>query len=117
MTIARTGLALAGLLAAGSAAIAHHGWGEYDSTKTMTITSPIDTVSAGNPHVSLRLRHERKLWTAVLAPPSRMSTRGLAPESLKPGLSVTVEGYPSKKGDPEMRAERITVAGAKVELR
>ena len=117
MPTARWGLGLAALLAAGSVALAHHGWGEYDAAKVMTVASPIETVMPGNPHVSVRLKHDGKLWTVVLAPPSRMSSRGLPPESLKAGLAVTVEGYPAKNGDPEMRAERITVAGTKVELR
>ena len=117
MLTAGLGVGLAALLAAGGVALAHHGWGEYDATKIMTVASPIDTVMPGNPHVSVRLKHDGKLWTVILAPPSRMTTRGLPPESLKAGLAVTVEGYPSKNGDPEMRAERITVAGTKVELR
>jgi hypothetical protein len=36
---------------------------------------------------------------------------------LKPGATVSVEGYPSTRTPREMRAERITVAGKTVELR
>lgn len=104
-------------LGAAGAALAHHGWGEYDANTVLRITSPIDEVSPGNPHVTIKLKNAGKTWTSVLAPPSRMTTRGLPPESLVRGTSVTVEGYPAKDGKPEMRAERITVAGKTVELR
>ena len=98
-------------------ALAHHGWGEYDATKVFTISSPLEQVSPGNPHVTVAVKHGGRTWTAVLAPTSRMNARGLPPESLKPGLAVQLEGYPAKNGVAEMRAERITVAGKTTELR
>lgn len=110
------GSALAASLA-GGAAFAHHGWGEYDAAKIFTIEAPIETAKPGNPHVAVTVKHDGKTWLAVLAPPSRMTTRGLPPETLKPGLAVKLEGYPKRGGEPEMRAERITVAGKTVELR
>jgi hypothetical protein len=36
---------------------------------------------------------------------------------LKPGATVTLEGYPNRDKPEEMRAERITVGGKTVELR
>lgn len=110
------GSALAATLVT-SAAFAHHGWGDYDAAKMFTIEAPIETAVPGNPHVVVTVKHAGKTWLAVLAPPSRMTTRGLPPETLKPGLEVKLEGYPKKGGEPEMRAERITVAGKTVELR
>jgi len=106
----------AGLLASGIA-LAHHGWGSYEAGRIFTITSPVEKLEWQNPHVHLVVRHENKSWEAVLAPPSRMNTRGLHPEMIGPGTQVTLEGYPSSKGDPEMRAERIVVAGKTYELR
>ena len=58
-----------------------------------------------------------KTWEVVLAPPSRMTSRGLTEEMLKVGSTATVEGYQSKSDEKEMRAERISVAGKTVELR
>jgi len=46
-----------------------------------------------------------------------MSARGLTPEMLKPGVTVTLEGYPSTRVANEMRAERITAGGQTFELR
>ena len=36
---------------------------------------------------------------------------------VKDGTVATIEGYPRTDGTPEMRLERITVAGKTVELR
>ena len=58
-----------------------------------------------------------KAWLVVLAPPSRMKSRGLAEEMLKVGTTATVVGYPHRANPDEVRAERITVAGKTIELR
>jgi hypothetical protein len=99
------------------AASAHHGWGSYDASKRFTISAPVDTLSWSDPHVHIMLKYEGASWEATLAPLSRMQTRGLSQEMLKPGTPVVVEGYPSTRNAHEMRAERITVAGKTVELR
>src|SRR5215218_6802199 len=107
-------LAAAGLLLVSVAALAHHGWGSYDASKPVTVQSPVEKLKWENPHVHVDLRHEGAVWEAVLAPRSRMEARGLKPEMLKTGATVTVEGYPAIRGARELRAERITVGGKTV---
>jgi hypothetical protein len=109
--------ALLAALVASAPALAHHGWGSYDAAKVFTITAPVEHLDWSNPHAHLRLRHQGEMWEATLAPLSRMQLRGLSEEMLKPGATVSVEGYPSTRTAREMRAERITVAGKTVELR
>lgn len=104
-------------LAAPVAALAHHGWSEYDSTQPLTLTGTIEEAGYEHPHGHVRLKTPTRVWLAVLAPPSRMDSRGLTKEMLKVGATATVQGYPSKVKPEEMRAERITVAGKTVELR
>ena len=53
----------------------------------------------------------------MLAPPSRMSSRGIAGTDIKAGMQATVEGYPKRDDPAEMRAERITLGGKVYELR
>lgn len=77
----------------------------------------IEESSYASPHGSIRLQADGRTWLVVLAPPSRMTNRGLTPEMLKVGTSVSVEGYQHKTDPGEMRAERITVDGKTVELR
>jgi len=98
-------------------ASAHHGWGNYDATQILTLTGKIVESSYQNPHGLLRLEVPGKTWMTVLAPPSRMQNRGLPPEQLTVGKSVTVVGYPHRSEAGELRAERIIVDGKSVELR
>ncbi len=105
------GIALAG------AAYAHHGWGSYDAGKMFTIQGAVSRLEWANPHVHIDLPHQGATWEIVLAPPFRMSNRGLSEALIKPGATVSVEGYPSTRVATEMRAERIVVDGKTFELR
>ena len=98
-------------------ALAHHGWSEYDSTKLLKLSGKIVESGYEHPHGFIRLETPGKTWLCLLAPPSRMEARGLAKDLLKPGGSVTVEGYANRGKPEEMRAERITAGGKTVELR
>jgi hypothetical protein len=97
-------------------AFAHHGWSGY-SDEVQKLSGTIEQASYTNPHGSIQLKTADKTWEVVLAPPSRMTSRGLTEEMLKVGTSATVEGYQSTSDDKELRAERITVADKTVELR
>lgn len=108
-------LTLAGAVTA--PALAHHGWGNYDSSTLVTLEGPIQSVSYSNPHVTIVLAGDEQVWEVILAPPSRMARRGIAEGELQVDLVVTVEGYASKVEDYELRAERITINGKTVELR
>jgi hypothetical protein len=113
--LARSLLAVA--LALPLAAPAHHGWSEYDQEKVLTLTGKVLESGYEHPHGHIRLETPGKTWTAVLAPPSRMENRGLKPEAIKAGATVTVVGYANRSKPEEMRAERITADGKTVELR
>lgn len=108
---------LAAGLAAAAPAVAHHGWGSYDSNTVLTIEAPIVEANYQYPHAAIFLDHDGQRWEIVLAPPSRMDRRGIPDGELAPGLVVKVEGYPSTAHEHEMRAERITLNGRTVELR
>jgi hypothetical protein len=110
-------LCVSGTMMTGGMALAHHGWGSYDASRQISITSPVQQANWQNPHVTVSVLHDDKNWEAVLAPPFRMNARGLEPEMIKPGTRITVEGYPSTSVETEMRAERIIVGGKTFELR
>ncbi len=97
--------------------LAHHGWSGYDSSKALKLTGKIVESGYEHPHGHVRLEAPGKTWHVVLAPPSRMSARGLPAAGLKPGNKADVVGYPNRKKPEEMRAERITANGKTVELR
>ncbi len=99
------------------AAWAHHGWGSYDAAKPITVAGPILTSKYENPHVSLTVRGNDKVWTVTLAPTSRMINRGALASLVAVGKNISAYGYRSTAQDDEMRAERITVDGKTVEMR
>lgn len=110
-------LCLSGALLTGGLAFAHHGWGSYDASQQFSIASAIRQSEWQNPHVVIVVTYNSANWEAVLAPPFRMSARGLNPGMLRPGTQVKLEGYPSTQVANEMRAERIIINGRTFELR
>ncbi len=108
---------LLSLLAVPAVALAHHGWSEYESSKTLKLTGTILESGYEHPHGFVRLETPGKTWHVVLAPPSRMEARGLAKEKIAKGAAATVEGYANRSKPEELRAERISVDGKTVELR
>jgi len=96
---------------------AHHGWGEYDSRKPLTLTGTIKASGYENPHSYVDLEADGKTWHAVLAPPSRMQARGVAREMLAPGGTVTVMGFPHKSRSTEMKAEQIKIGDKLTNIR
>ena len=109
--------AIIGAVAVVGVAAAHHGWSGYDASKTLTLTGIIKEFGYEHPHGSVRLETPGKTWVVVLAPPSRMENRGLKRETLAPGTTAIVVGYPNRTEPDEMRAERIAIAGKTTELR
>lgn len=100
---------------------AHHGWSAYHEDKPLNVQGTITQSSYVNPHGSMKLRvvtgDQEKIWDVVLAPVSRMQSRGLTEAMLKPGTTATVVGYQHREIATEMRAENVTIDGKKVELR
>jgi hypothetical protein len=106
---------LAALVA--TTASAHHGWSEYDADKPLQVAGTVEQAGYENPHGFVQLKTAGKTWHVVLAPPSRMQSRGLAKSDLVAGQKATVYGYPHRSESDEMRAERITIGGKTTELR
>ena len=107
--VAAAALALAG------PASAHHGWSDYDGDKPMTLKGRVKTASYENPHATITLDAEGKTYTVVLAPVSRMESRGATRESVAVGKDLTVVAYPSRTHAGELRAERILIPDGSTE--
>lgn len=111
-------IAVAGLLAATPVAVAaHHGWSSYIETEPVTLRGHFTEVTWGNPHGAAKMIWQGKEWDVVLAPVSRMTARGLQLEDVNAKQRVAITGYLRRDGTPEMRIERIEVAGKTIELR
>jgi hypothetical protein len=96
---------------------AHHGWGSYDASRTITVAGKVATSKFENPHVTITVQAPDKVWTVTLAPTSRMVNRGALAEMVAVGKAITAVGYASTATEGEMRAERITVDGKTIEMR
>ena len=108
---------LALVLSSTATLVAHHGWGEYDSRKPLTLTGTIKEAGYENPHAFIDLDADGAMWHAVLAPPSRMQARGVLRDQLTPGARVTVMGFPHKTRTTEMKAEQIRVGDRTTNIR
>lgn len=96
---------------------AHHGWSEYDASRPLQLVGTVEESGYVHPHGFVRLKTDDRIWTIVLAPPTRMQNRGLSKEMLATGNRASVYGYPKRDDAQELRAERITIGGKTTELR
>ena len=103
-------IVMIGLLMVSVPASGHHGTGiSYDLTKVTTSKGVIVSFAFRNPHAQLYwdVKDEQGNivhWSAEMNAPSNLEragwTRSAIVEALKPGLEVTVSGFPSKSGAP-----------------
>ena len=103
-------IVMIGLLMVSVPASGHHGTGiSYDLTKVTTSKGVIVSFAFRNPHAQLYwdVKDEQGNivhWSAEMNAPSNLEragwTRSAIVEALKPGLEVTVTGFPSKTGAP-----------------
>ena len=84
---------------------------------TETLTGTLEESTWGTPHATIKLKVGEASWKVILAPVSRMKTRGMSQEMIAKGAKVTVVGYPHREHKGELRAERITAGKSTFELR
>jgi hypothetical protein len=115
-------LALAGIITVcGSwGATAHHSFAVFfDSAKTVSVTGVVTDFQFKNPHGVIRLDAKDKAgkaeeWRFETNSPSVLKRRGWAPDSLKKGETVTVEGWPARDGSRYVRMRKVTRANGEV---
>jgi hypothetical protein len=104
-----------GFLALASVAFAHHGTANYDTTKTITIKGPVTDFQFINPHVLIFMdgkdeTGKQQKWQGELTSPNRLSRAGWTKSSIKPGDMITLSGYPTKSGSPEIWIQKVVLA-------
>src|SRR5262249_12133560 len=104
-TLMRTKLAVAiagVLLVAAVPVLAHHSFAsEFDSSKPVTLKGAVSKVEWMNPHIWIYIDTKDESgavahWQCEGGPPNSLTRQGWSRNSLKPGDTVTIEGFRAK---------------------
>ncbi len=103
---------VAGVCLAAPAAQAHHSFAVYfDPAKNVTVTGKVTAFRFTNPHGMIALDvtgADGKVteWRAETNAPVVLVRRGWTKDIVKPGDTITIEGWASRDGRPYMRLRR-----------
>lgn len=109
-------LVAAALVTLVAPASAHHGFGEFDETKVVTLTGVVESLKHENPHSAITLRAGADVWSLVLPSAAGFERFGLTAETFAVGATVTVKGYLHKKVKLTMRPEWLVRDGKNVQI-
>lgn len=115
----RFGLALAVVLGAGGAGLAHHSFAVFfDDTKSIQVTGTVTEFRFTNPHGIIAIEVTRggrkEVWRAETNAPTILRRLGWTRDILTAGEVVTIDGWPSRDGTNYMRMRRVTRADGTV---
>ena len=108
-------LVAAGLLLAGTAALAHHSFAaEFDQNKPITLKGTVTRVEWTNPHAWIYVNVKDAAgavsnWGAEMGPPHLLQRRGWRRDTLKLGEEVTISGSMARDGSKRMNASAVTL--------
>lgn len=107
-------------LFAASAAQAHHSFAVYfDPAKEVTITGKVTAFRFTNPHGLVVLsvtdaQGKVTEWRAETNAPVVLTRRGWTRDVIKPGDTITIEGWGSRDGKPYLRLRRALDASGRL---
>ena len=113
-------LAVAAALAlAPVAAQAHHSFAAFfDPEKSVTVTGTVTQFRFTNPHGMIAINVKKPdgstvEWRAETNAPVVLVQRGWSRDSIKPGMVVTIDGWPSRDGRNYLRMRAVRDANGK----
>jgi len=109
----------AGVLAASSPVLAHHGNAAYDGTVTMLKGATVTRLSWANPHTIVEFdvkddKGQLVHWAAELGSPSALGNLGWTKTSLTPGDTITVYVHQAKSKNPVGRIDHVVLADGSI---
>ena len=105
-------LIAAAALIAPFAASAHHSFAVFfDPSRNISVTGKVVEFRFTNPHGLVVLdvtdaQGRVRQWRAETNAPAVLVRRGWTREAIKPGETITIEGWPSRDGKPYIRLSR-----------
>jgi hypothetical protein len=93
--------------------MAHHSFSaEFDDQKSVTLVGTVTKLEWTNPHVWVYIdvkdeKGDLQHWQCESGPPNMLARAGWRKTSLKPGDSVTINGYRAKDGTNTISAHDI----------
>ena len=107
------------LVMACSPAQAHHSFAAFfEGSQSIKLTGKVTAFRFTNPHGIIAFEvtgpdGKVKLWAAETNSPAVLARRGWTRMSVKPGDTITVEGWPSRDGKPYLRLRQAMDAQGK----
>ena len=94
-----------GAILASSPSLAHHALIAFDNSRTIEVSGVIEEVFWANPHIRLAVRTADDTVWDLEGPSVNLTERntGIREESFPVGAEAIFTGFPSRRGDPEMR--------------
>jgi hypothetical protein len=95
-------------------ASAHHSFAVFfDPSKDISITGKVTAFRFTNPHGLVVMdvtdaQGRVREWRAETNAPAVLVRRGWTRDAIKPGDTITIEGWPSRDGKPYIRLRRAT---------
>ena len=93
---------------------AHHSFAVFfDPSKDISITGKVTAFRFTNPHGLVVMdvtdaQGRVREWRAETNAPAVLVRRGWTRDAIKPGETITIEGWPSRDGKPYIRLRRAT---------
>lgn len=113
-------LGAAAALAAAGTAHAHHSFAVFfDPEKSVKVTGKVTSFRFTNPHGTVALNVTKpdgkvEEWRAETNAPVILSRRGWTRDSVKPGQTITISGWPARDGRKYLRLMEARDAGGKL---
>lgn len=102
------------------AAQAHHSFAAFfDPEKNVTVTGTVTEFRFTNPHGMIAINVKKPdgsivQWRAETNAPVVLVQRGWSRDSIKPGMVITIDGWPSRDGRNYLRMRAVKDANGKI---